>query len=687
MSRLVGAHARRMTGRSVLDGILLGGFAGVMLTIGGATLDPATVAALCFGGTIVAMAGSVIVTWTVGDAHPSHHVLAILLGSLATSLVLYLGCVSTGVLAARVFLAWSVVVLSAGAWTLRFGPDVERHDGVDFLAIVTMAILVAILCHHAAGALPSIQATGVVPLWSDYSIHGTEIAQFGDQRMLGLSSFLLAGQPLVVYHYAAYMLPAAVAGVVSLPPWGLAASLLLPYGVLLMTLAVYAFARMQVGAVAALIAPMALLFVPDASTYGLRNGFFGFHWLLFTAPGSAYGLAAAFTALTLMVIGRSRQLRPCVWVAILVTAAAFEFRAQIFLVLAPAMAAALVSETAFVRRHGRAATVAVAVTVLSVFTGLAMWDGARDAWLRFSALRPFLDVVHSGMAPTAYDGAYTIIDQRHGPLVGTTLGVLALVPAALGACALALPITCAAAVRRTGWRTLDTFPFWCVAVWLGVVLVAPTASHGDHTDFQQRPFVLVYATAVVWTLLFVERSLPVAGASAARLRLALAPTVAVSITLTALVRWHEDPARPRFAWGMRHFDTTLDRGLIDAAAFVRARAEVGDTFALIPTDPTARLDDDATKLASLAGVPAYLARADIQASTGETRRGVVEQRLYQLHGVETTSDVNVAFGTLRTAGVDFLVTLGKQGPPFDPSGTRAAFRAAGAAVYQIGPER
>ncbi len=396
------AHARRMTGLSVLDGLLLGAFAGAMLTIGGATLDPGTVAALCFGGTIVAIAGSVIVTWTVGNGHPSHHVLAILLGSLTTSLVLFVGCVSTGALAAKVFLGWSVVVLSAGTWTLRSGPEVERRDGVDFLASVTIATLVVILCRHAAGAVPSIQATGIVPVWSDYSIHGTEIAQFGDQHMLGLSSFLLAGQPLVFYHYAAYMLPAAAAGVVSLPPWGLAASLLLPYGVLLMSLAVYAFARMQLGTAAATIVPVALLFVPDASTYGLRNGFFGFHWLLFTAPGSAYGLAASFTALTLMTVWRSRQLSPCFWVAILVAAAAFEFRAQIFLILAPAMAAALVSETAFVRRHASAATAAVAVTAIAVIICLTMWDGARDAWLRFSALRPFLDVVHSGMAPTAY---------------------------------------------------------------------------------------------------------------------------------------------------------------------------------------------------------------------------------------------------------------------------------------------
>ena len=680
------AHARRMTGLSVLDGLLLGAFAGAMLTIGGATLDPGTVAALCFGGTIVAIAGSVIVTWTVGNGHPSHHVLAILLGSLTTSLVLFVGCVSTGALAAKVFLGWSVVVLSAGTWTLRSGPEVERRDGVDFLASVTIATLVVILCRDAAGAVPSIQATGIVPVWSDYSIHGTEIAQFGDQHMLGLSSFLLAGQPLVFYHYAAYMLPAAAAGVVSLPPWGLAASLLLPYGVLLMSLAVYAFARMQLGTAAATIVPVALLFVPDASTYGLRNGFFGFHWLLFTAPGSAYGLAASFTALTLMTVWRSRQLSPCFWVAILVAAAAFEFRAQIFLILAPAMAAALVSETAFVRRHASAATAAIAVTAIAVIICLTMWDGARDAWLRLSALRPFLDVVHSGMAPTVYDGAYAIIDKRHGPVVGTTLGVLALVPAALGVFALALPITWAAAVRRTGWQVLDTFPIWSVLAWLGVVLFAPMASHGDYTDFQQRPFVLVYASAVVWSLLFAERLFPAVGNSTAGLRLALSSTLVAGIATAAVVRRHDDPARPRFAWGMQHFDTRLERGFIDAAGFIRARAEAGDTFALIPTDPSSRHDDGATRLAALAGVPAYLARASIQASNNPARRVVVEQRLSELHRVETAREVNTAFDTLRSVGVDFLVTLGDSGPSFDPSGARAAFRSAGASVYQIGPK-
>ena len=680
------ANTRRVIMPVVVDGLLLAAFAATMVTIGGAALDAAMIASLFFGGTIVAIAGSVIVTWTVGDAYPSHHVMAILLGSLATSLVLLVGCMTTGTLAAKVFLVWSGVVLAAGAWTLRSAPEAGHRDGLDVLAIAAIAILVVARCHDAASTLPSIQATGIAPVWSDYSIHGTEIAQFGDPHVQTLSSFLLAGQPLVFYHYASYMLPAAAAGVVSLPPWGVATSLLLPYGILLMSLAVYVFARTRLGTVPAMIVPAALLLIPDASAYGLRNGFFGFHWLLFSHPGSGYGLSAAFTALTLVEIWRARQRPACLWLGLFVMVSAFQFRAHIFLLLAPAMAATLLCETTFVRRHARLVALAAALTVIIVVICLGTWQSARDAWLRFSVPRQFLEHVHTGMSPTAYDGAYKAIDGRYGPLVGTTLGLLALIPAALGAFAIALPIAGAAAVRRTGWRSLDTFPMWCVTAWLGIVLLAPPVNFGNLTELQHRPFVLVYASAVVWTLLFVERALPAAGSSARGLRVVLSTAVVAGIAIAALAERNEDPTRPRFGWGMQHFGTTVERRIIDAASFVRTHAAVGDTFAVIPSDPAA-WHDDATRLAALAGVPAYLARAGIQARNDEARRLVVEQRLSELQRVATASDPNAAFGALRRIGVDFLVSLGDGGPSFDPSGSRAAFRTPGAAVYQIGPER
>ena len=195
------------------------------------------------------------------------------------------------------------------------------------------------------------------------------------------------------------MLPAAAAGVISLPPWGVAASLLLPYGILLMSLAVYAFARVRLGAAAATIAPAALLLVPDASTYGMRNGFFGFHWLLFTAPGSGYGLSAAFTALTLMVIWRSHHRSACLWLGICVTAAAFEFRAQIFLLLAPALAASLLCETAFVRRHARAVTLAVALAAITVTICLVTGTARVTPGCDSQRSARFWNVAHSAGCP------------------------------------------------------------------------------------------------------------------------------------------------------------------------------------------------------------------------------------------------------------------------------------------------
>ena len=174
----------------------------------------------------------------------------------------------------ELFMWWSVIVAAASLWAFTKAPSVRELDFREVLSIVAIGLLVAIWCRRSASLLPILRTTEFAPIWSDYFIHGTQIAQFSSPLAVANSSFLLVNQPIVFYHYAAYMLPAAVASVLDLPPLGLAASALLPYGIFLASLGSYAFARAVTGETMALLAPLALLLVPDASKYGFRNGFF-----------------------------------------------------------------------------------------------------------------------------------------------------------------------------------------------------------------------------------------------------------------------------------------------------------------------------------------------------------------------------------------------------------------------------
>jgi hypothetical protein len=84
----------------------------------------------------------------------------------------------------------------------------------------------------------------------------------------------------------------------------------------------------------------------------------------------------------------------------------------------------------------------------------------RNAWLRFSAFDHFLKVVHTQQPPTAYDGVYQLVQQHFGQTCAWLVGLFALIPIALGALALAWPVGMIFAIRRTGWRPLDSFPVW-----------------------------------------------------------------------------------------------------------------------------------------------------------------------------------------------------------------------------------
>jgi hypothetical protein len=667
----------------LIGSLIVSAFVGAMLRVSGAFLTPAAVLGLICGGAVITASGLLIVQWSVGDAGAPRLALAILLGSVAASLFLVGACFLTGRRAGALFVAWSVLV-AAAAWHAFHRGFSVRVDRGEWVSLVLIGLVVAFWCRRSAALLPTIHATGIAPVWSDYFIHGAQINQFGARLATGRSSFVLSDQPADFYHYAPYMLPAAVSSLVDLPGVAMAASVLFPYGVLLLSFGAYALVRTLTTPQTGLLAALALLILPDASTHGLRNGFFGFHWFLGASPGTGYAIGAAFTALTFIALWRATGRRECLWMGGLLTVAVFQVRAQLFLLFAPALVATLACETCLVRRHARGIAVAVMATFGISLVIVAAITPIRHAWLRFTAFGTFVETMHTAQAPSAYDGVYQSIEHRYGLASAQAAGFAALIPAVLGALTVLAPAAGAVAIRRGGWRSLDSFPLWCLLGWLGLVLIAPASSFGDATAWQYHSFVLVYAAGLVWTLVALHRAMQGTQFERSAYR-SSAPGLAVAaLCVSALVGRGKDPVKPRTAWGRQLYGTAVDRGLLEAATFVRANAKRGDRFALIPAEPSAFLDDAATRFAALADVPAYLTRPGIF-TTNPRLRAVVEQRLTEVQKLESATDPKAAFDLLRQVRVTFLVALGSHVPRFDPDDVHAVFRTHGAAVYYVEP--
>ena len=250
---------------------------------------------------------------------------AVVLGATATSLFLLGGVMITGLQAGIVFLIWIGLIGAIQMLRPRERlPSHSRCDAIDVFAIACLAVLVAFWCRHSAAALPELKASGILPVWTDYYIHGTIIAQFGDALAVHRGSLDLADQPWVFYHYSSYIIAAALAGVVQFPGLGLSTAIQLPVGLLLAAIGSYALATTLGDRRAGVTAIAAFMLLPDPSTYGFANGYFGFFWMMFTGPGAGYALGSAAVALVCAVEWfRTRNWRPLA-LALAIAGAMFE---------------------------------------------------------------------------------------------------------------------------------------------------------------------------------------------------------------------------------------------------------------------------------------------------------------------------------------------------------------------------
>jgi hypothetical protein len=590
---------------------------------------------------------------------------ATLLGSVITATFLVLLTFVTGQRTGLLFPIWGLAVAAAYSWTSVRAPELESFPWADLVAMGAIAFAIGIWCRGVAGAVSTVESSGILPVWVDYYFHGAIAAQLGDPHVAGHCALMMANTPPIFYHYGMYVIPAALLEIVHTSGLLVATAIMLPLGLLLAAWAVLLvteeIAQDQRAGVAALAF---LLLAPDASHYALANGFYGFHWLLFTNPGSGWGIAAASCALLFLCIWLREQNRGALILAGILTVCVFQFRAQIFVWFAPVVVTLVFSLSGFGRRHRRGILVLSGLSVLAVLVVLAWSEAAQKFWFSHSAIVAYLNFVLGHDASFMGLGGYGWLVAKLGQVPAIFAGTLLLVPAMLGALLLVYLLALVAGRLRTRWQPIDTVPGLLLFFGAAVTLFAPLAPSGDPTEFQHRPFVLLYTVVAIWTAAhFFRRTTAVRvtnsqGRSCGFVILVLAVAAA---SFGAAV----NPARPSFDWGKAFYGARLKPGVVPAAQVLRHAVHRSQIVAVGPIDPKGSLFDPALAFASLADAPVYLAAVQLQLFYGDKRTQTAEGRLQFQQEVEASDDWEKAMALLCQNHIDWYVWLGNTGPPFD----------------------
>jgi hypothetical protein len=555
-------------------------------------------------------------------------------------------------------------------------PAVSWADTVMTLVI---AVAIGLLVRVPVMSSVTFMATGVLPIWSDYLLHGVTISAFGSPFATG-TDMEWVGVNRIFYHFAPFMLPAAFQPVSGMSGLALSTALLLPLGLLIAAMGSYVLAVELGGRRVGLLAFAALLGLP-ASSFLVQSGWFDFHWMLFVVPGSGYAIGVAAAVCVAILADAKKNDGRVLALGLLLLFSLILIRVQMFMLLAPAVIALVVMH----RWHLKPKLVAALALgmVVSIMLLLHFSTPLYALWLSETNTFTYLNGVIGG----------ALLNGRGSPLglVSSTVGltmlfqVLLILVAVLGVYCVLYPLALFFSVRRFGFRVMDALPLFVLLSFIGLTLLAPAAYTSDITEYKQRHFLLLYVLVVVYTIYYAVSLVPKDIVDTAIFKRTVAAGAACILVGVVALNWGANPARPSvvaMSWASFAHNQPTTPGLLDSAAYIKAHASPGDVMVIGkpsvgPAQGTAIID-----LISLTGVPAYAARARMTKSL--CIQYILQNRLSVLKTLSAMDNWPDAQRFLQANGIRWVAFPAGGHPNWDTGLKAAAFSSKGMSVYDAG---
>lgn len=595
--------------------------------------------------------------------------------ALPAAFVAGFGVVSVTLFGLAVMLGLSPVLGIAGFAVSGLVLALGRHraapeEWVDIAVTLGLAVVVVAVSWSAIGSPVTLATQGTLPIWYDALLHGISVQAFAGLDGPPIDPEL-AGASLVMYHYAPFVLPAAFVGP-SISGLTATAGLVLPLGLLIGGLGLYALVAQLAGRAAGVVALALLVIVPDPADYMLLSGWFDMAWLMFGSVGSGYGMGLCFVAAAGLTaaLGGAAHRRQVLALAMALALLSILERVQMFMLLVPPLLAVWMWSAG--PRWRRGLVIGTGLFLLGLTVALVALPEVQAQWLTQAKVIEYFEIAvnwseryATWVAPYIGTGFPARLAQL-GVIVALSLGVFLLVA----------PLAAWAKLRRVGAEPMDLLPILTLAMYVFLILFAPPGGNGDFSEYKHRHVVELYVLFAGFSTVWALRALP------DRLTRPLAVWAAVAaLAVAGMVagRPIDAPNVAALPWAAPFHGQSVPKAIPHVAAFLTTQAKPGQVMATDATTAHVRLGP-MTEVMALVDLPAFLARGDLKAMRSPCHAAVVAERLALLARVDAAPDAATAMTLLADAGISYFLPLSGL-PTWDKTGEKAAFLTDGVGVY------
>jgi hypothetical protein len=576
------------------------------------------------------------------------------------------------------FVISALSILSLNIFSSRKATARASNDRSDTAIALVLTITIGLLAKIPVSSPATLLDMGVLPIWSDYFIHGVTIASFGSPFSNGVD-MELAGVSRGFYHYAPFMIPAAFQTVSGMSGLTLSTSLLLPLGLLIAAFGSYAFAVELGGRLAGLLTLTAIICLPAYSVF-IQSGWFDFYWLLFIAPGTGYAIGVSAVVCTSTVIYLKKNDSSVLWFTMLLLFSLVLIRVHMFMLLAPAIITMIFVSRWPVNIYLLIGAMGSAITI--GILALHFSTHLHTLWIEFANPHGYLK---SALQWSPIYGQKIKLFEY--PLL-TILAQLSVVLAAvLGIYFVLYPLLFRLSVHRFGFHATDALPLLLLMSFISLMLFAPIASNGDFTEYKHRHFPLLYVITAIYTTTYAWFLATNYGSNESKFRQWVYALTLCIFTATIVLNWSSNPARPNvqaMPWAEGFHNQRIIPGLLGSAKYIQTHARHGDVLAMDITSIGTTLNAPIIEVISLSGVPAFIARPDLKIKASQCVREIVTKRLSLLRELSFMENWGDAQKFLQANGIRwFLVSAGEK-PKWDSSLKSVVFSSNGMSVYDAG---